>query len=177
MAGRHTSFSDLDITEVGAAGAAALAPMLRARSFAKVLVSPRLRARHTAELAGFGDRAEVEPDLVEWNYGEDEGRTTAEIQADRPGWNIWVDDPRGGETNDDVATRVDRVIARVGSADGDVLAFAHGHVLDVVVARWLGLAGRSGGLFRLDPTTVSVLGWHQGRRVLEQWNAPVHDSV
>lgn len=163
----------MDITGVGIEGATALRRKLGAQSFAEVLVSPRLRARHTADLAGFDDRAVVEPDLAEWNYGNDEGRTTAEITADRPDWNLWTDDPMGGETNEEVSARVDRVIDQVARIDGDVLAFAHGHVLDILAARWLGLDGRLGRLFKLDPTTISVLSWHHGLRVLECWNAPV----
>ena len=172
-AGRHTSVTDIDITGVGIEGATALRQKLGAQNFAVVLVSPRLRARHTADLAGFHDRAMVEPDLAEWNYGNDEGRTTAEITADRPDWNLWRDDPMGGETNGEVSARVDRVIDRVANIDGDVLAFAHGHVLDILAARWLGLDGRLGRLFKLDPTTISILSWHHGLRVLECWNAPV----
>ena len=172
-AGRHTSHTDLPLTTVGESAATAIGATLRARTFSLVLASPRLRARRTAELAGFGERAEIEPDLVEWDYGNDEGRTTPAIRIDRPGWTVWRDGPANGETIEQVSTRVDRVIARVAAASADVLAFAHGHVLDVLAARWVGLDGRNGGMFQLDPATLSILAWHHDDRVIAQWNSPV----
>lgn len=175
-AGKHTSFTDIDITIAGVAAATAIGPILRTHIFAEVIVSPRLRARHTAELAGFLERAEVEPDLAEWNYGDDEGRTTAEIRVERAGWTVWNEGPLNGETNEQVSARVDRVIGRVEGAMGDVLAFAHGHVLDVLAARWVGLDGRAGRLFKLDPATLSILAWHHEDRVIERWNAPLYDG-
>ncbi len=140
-----------------------------------MLVSPRLRARRTAELCGFGERAEIDADLAEWDYGDDEGRTTPEIRVERPGWTVWREGPLNGETAEQVSARVDRVIARVDAAEGDVLAFAHGHVLDVLAARWIGLDGRQGIVFNLDPTTLSILDWHHEDRVIDRWNAPLID--
>ena len=172
-AGRHTSRTDLPLTEQGEAAAVAAGAKLGELTVSAVFVSPRLRARRTAELCGFGDRSEIEPDLVEWDYGDDEGRTTSEIRVDRPGWTIWRDGPLNGETSAQVSARVDRVIQRVAGADGDVLAFAHGHVLDVLAARWVGLGGDQGAIFNLDPTTLSILSWHHDDRVIDRWNAPL----
>ena len=129
-----------------------------------------MRALDTARIAGFGDVVQVDDDLREWDYGEDEGRTTPEIREDRPGWTIWGDGPRGGETIDDVAARADRVIARVRDSSGDVLLFAHGHLLRILAARWLELPPVDGRLFALSTATVSVLGWEREQPVLLRWN-------
>jgi broad specificity phosphatase PhoE len=170
-AGRRTSRTDLPLTAEGEKMAAGVAARLSGFTFASVLVSPRLRARRTAELAGFGDRAETVEDLAEWDYGDDEGRTSAEIKSERPGWDMWRDGEPNGETENDVSARVDRVIERVLTSPGDVLAFAHGHLLNVMAARWAGLDGAYGKIFELDPATVSVLGWHHDYRVIERWNS------
>ncbi len=170
-AGRRTSRTDLPLTGEGERTALGLSEKLSDFTFAAVLVSPRLRARRTAELAGFADRAEIVEELAEWNYGDDEGRTSAEIKAERPGWDMWRDGEPNGETKDDVSARVDRVIERVLTSPGDVLAFAHGHLLNVMAARWAGLDGAYGKIFELDPATVSVLGWHHDYRVIERWNS------
>jgi probable phosphoglycerate mutase len=170
-AGRHTGRTDLALTEQGEAVARKLADRLSARTFAEVLTSPRQRARRTAELAGYGDRAVVVPDLAEWDYGTDEGRTTAEIRTERPDWTIWRDGPAGGERLSQVAARADRVIERCLAADGDVLVFAHGHLLDILAARWVGVHPELGRIFYLDPATVSRLGWHHQSRVIEEWNS------
>jgi broad specificity phosphatase PhoE len=143
---------------------------LEGEAFALVLSSPMSRALDTARLAGFGDRVEVTDDLREWDYGADEGRTTPQIRADRPGWTIWRDGAKDGETARDVAARVDRVIARVRAERGDTLAFAHGHVLRALSARWLGLPIRDGRLFELATGTISVLGWEREQSVIERWN-------
>src|SRR5512143_761180 len=129
--GRHTSTTDLLLTAKGREEARAIGPRLARHAFAEVWSSPRSRALETARLAGFGDRLEVVDDLREWDYGDDEGRTTAEIQEDRPGWSIWHDGPKGGETIEQVAERADRVVARARAATGDVLCFAHGHLLRI----------------------------------------------
>lgn len=171
--GRHTSRTDVPLLEVGERDARRLGALLRGHRFAEVLSSPLHRALDTCRLAGFGDRAELAEDLREWDYGEDEGRTTAEIRVDRPGWTIWTQGPRGGETIDEVGARADRVVARVRAASGDVLCFAHGHVLRIVAARWLGLPPRDGSLLALDPATISILGWEHETPVIERWNQPL----
>ena len=168
--GRHTGRTDLPLTTDGEAAAVSLQARLAGRTFTEVWCSPRQRARRTAELAGFGNRAEVVDDLAEWDYGDDEGRTTAEIQSERPGWQIWRDGPAGGERLSQVAARADRVIGRALAADGEVLIFAHGHLLDVLAARWVGVHPELGRIFYLDPATVSRLGWHHESRVIQEWN-------
>jgi len=168
--GQHTSRTDIPLTELGRRQATGVARKLDGHDFAFVLSSPKVRALETARLAGFGDRVETTGDLVEWDYGEDEGRTTPEIRTDRPGWTIWADGPRGGETADEVAARVDRVIARVREADGDVLVFAHGHVLRVLAARWIGESPSEGRFFELGTATLSVLGWERETPTIERWN-------
>ena len=139
LSGRHTGTTDIKLTDNGRRLAERLRPVLAKESFARVLVSPMQRARETCDLAGLGDRAIVEPDLMEWNYGEYEGITTEEIHHSRPGWQVFRDGCPGGETPEQIGARVDRVIARVRAASGDVALFAHGHVLRVLVARWIGL--------------------------------------
>jgi broad specificity phosphatase PhoE len=170
--GRHTSFTDVPLTRSGREDARRIGQILEGVPFALVLSSPRRRARDTARLAGFGDRVELADDLVEWNYGADEGRRTAEIRAERPGWTIWADDPRGGETSREVTRRVNRVIARVRATEGDTLAFAHGHILRALTARWLGLPVRDGRLFELGTATISILGWEREQPTIERWNQP-----
>jgi len=135
-----------------------------------VLSSPRSRALDTARLAGFGDRLEVSDDLREWDYGADEGRTTPEIRLERPGWTIWHAGPEAGETIDQVAERVDRVIGRARRASGDVIVFAHGHVLRILAARWIGEPPSEGRLFALSTATLSILGWEREQPVIERWN-------
>jgi broad specificity phosphatase PhoE len=168
--GRHTGRTDVPLTADGREQAQAVARRLVDRSFALVLSSPLSRALDTAKLAGYGEHVETTDDLLEWDYGADEGRTTAEIREDRPGWTVWRDGPRAGETADQVATRVDRVIERVRAAPGDALVFAHGHVLRVLAARWLGEPPTEGRLYALSTATVSVLGWERETAVIERWN-------
>src|SRR5207302_9212235 len=139
--------------------AAVLARMLRQRQFAAVLVSPMQRALETCRLAGFGETAEIRNDLVEWDYGKYEGRTTPEILDERPGWTLWGDGVPGGETVEDVGRRVDRVIAEVRSAPGDVALFAHGHVRSILAARWLAVAPEAGRLFAPAPARLRLLGY------------------
>jgi broad specificity phosphatase PhoE len=169
--GRHTGLTDLPLTEEGERQAAAVAPRLAGREFALVLVSPRQRARRTAELAGFGDRAEPDDDLREREYGDYEGRTTKDIRVERPGWDVWRDDIPNGETLEQLAARADRVIERALAADGDTLLFAHSHFLRELGARWIGLDPTGGGKLTLGTATLSTLGFERERRVLRAWNA------
>jgi len=168
--GRHTSRTDLPLTPAGRTAAGRIGDSLAGQAFALVLSSPKRRARETARLAGFGERVELTDDLLEWDYGADEGRTTPEIRAERPGWTIWNDGPKDGETARQVRARVDRVIARARAAEGDTLAFAHGHILRALTARWLGLQVRDGRLFELATATISVLGWEREQPTIERWN-------
>lgn len=168
LAGKHTSRTDLPLTARGEQRAADVGRLLGGRSFAPVLASPLRRALDTCRLAGYG--AEVEPNLREWDYGEYEGRTTAEIQAGNPGWTIWTAPPPGGETAADVGARADRVIARALAAGGDVALFGHGHMLRVLAARWLGLEPAGGQLLALSTGSVSVLGYERGTHVVQLWN-------
>jgi probable phosphoglycerate mutase len=167
--GRHTSRTDLDLTEAGVEAARSVAAKLRGTSFSRVLSSPLLRARRTAELAGYPS-AEVLDDLREWDYGADEGLTTAEIRESRPGWTVWGDGPAGGETGEQVGARADRVIERVRAVDGPVLAFSHGHFSRVLGARWLGLDVTEGAHLTLSTASVSVLGWEREVPALLHWN-------
>ena len=166
--GRHTGRTDVPLTPAGRDQATALRDRLAGHRFAAAWSSPRSRALETARLAGFG--VLVDPDLAEWDYGLDEGRTTAEIDRDRPGWRIWRDGVDGGETVDAVGDRADRVIERSAAIDGDVLVFGHGHLLRILTARWLGLAAVDGRLFALGTAALSVLGWEREQHVIEHWN-------
>ena len=168
--GRHTGRTDVPLTETGRDQARDLGRRLDGHPFELVLTSPLSRAADTASLAGFGDVVRQDPDLREWDYGALEGRLTAEIRADYPGWTIWRGPWPDGETIDAVATRADRVIGRARAARADVLVFAHGHLLRVLAARWLDLPPASGGLFALGTATVSVLGWEHDAAVIERWN-------
>ena len=168
--GRHTGRTDIPLTNLGRTQAAGLAARLAGRAFSLVLSSPLSRAFDTATLAGFGDRVETTDDLIEWDYGADEGRTTPEIRLERPGWTIWRDGPKDGETAEQVAARVDRVIARVRAGPGDALVFAHGHVLRVLAARWIGEPPAKGRIFALSTATLSILGWEREQAVVERWN-------
>lgn len=170
--GRHTGLTDVLLTEHGREQAEAVGAALRRREFALVLTSPLGRALETCRLAGFGDRAVQRDELMEWDYGAYEGRTTAEIRKERPGWTLWHDGVPEGETVDQVGARVDHVLDEVRSLDGDALLFAHGHVLRVLTARWLGLEPDAGGLFALDPATLSTLGWERETAVIQLWNEP-----
>lgn len=170
--GRHTGRTDIALTDVGREQARALGSRLQGRAFSMVRTSPLSRAAHTAELAGFGERAILDEDLQEWDYGALEGRKTPDIQVDYPDWSIWAGPWPDGETVEDVGARVDRVLARCLAPEetGDALLFAHGHLLRVLAARWLGLPPTSGGLFALSTATLSILGWDRGRPVIETWN-------
>jgi broad specificity phosphatase PhoE len=171
--GQHTSRTDIPLTAEGQREAEALRPVLGALRIGRVLTSPRQRAAETCRLAGFGGAAEVSDDLAEWYYGAYEGRTTAEIRADDPGWSLWRDGAPGGEGPSEVGGRADRVLEGVAREDQDVLVFGHGHLLRVLAARWLGLQPGAGCLFLLAPASVSVLGWEREQRVLRHWNRTV----
>ena len=172
LSGQHTSITDLALTAEGREEAGRLAPIVSRVSFTTVLTSPMQRARETCALLGLADRAIVDRDLMEWSYGEYEGLTTKEIQARRPGWSVFVDGCPGGESPSEVATRVDRVIARLRAMEGDVAVFAHGHLLRVLGARWIGLPPAAGGQFLLDTATISVLAYERGVPALRRWNVP-----
>jgi broad specificity phosphatase PhoE len=172
--GRHTSRTDLVLTDTGRRQALALRPRLAGRRFVRVLTSPRRRARQTCELVGFDDQAEVLEDLAEWDYGDDEGRTTAEIRQERPGWTVWRDGPKGGETAEEVGRRADRVIALVRQADGPVLAFSHGHFSRVLGARWIELDVADGARLRLSTASISVLGYERETPAVVRWNDIAH---
>ncbi len=172
--GRHTGRTDIPLTETGREQALALGRRLAGVTFGLVLTSPLSRAADTAQLAGFGKVAVVDPDLREWDYGAFEGRLTADIREDYPGWSIWTGPWPDGETVEQVGTRADRVLARIRAADGDVLVFSHGHSLRVLAARWLDLPPAEGGLFALATATVSILGWDRENPVIETWNEACH---
>ena len=161
------------MTERGREQARRIGAALRDRRFALVLSSPLSRALETCRLAGLGDRVEVTDDLLEWDYGEYEGLRTVDIRKTRPGWTLWADGVPGGETADSVARRVDRVIHRVRGTRGNVALFAHGHVLRVLTARWLGLPPGDGRLFAMDPAAVSMLGYEREAPVIRRWNIEV----
>jgi len=169
--GKHTGVSDIPLTEHGRQQSKLLRPELSTTNFQLVLTSPLRRARETCELAGLADRAEIDPDLMEWNYGDYEGLTSAQIHAHRPAWTIFNDGGGpGGETLEQVGVRVDRVIARVRALQGNAALFAHGHVLRALAARWLGLAPSAGAHFLLDTATLSVLSSQGGVAALQRWN-------
>ena len=172
--GRHTGTTDVPLSETGRRQAATLRERLAGQDFALVLTSPLSRARDTCELAGLGDRAQVEPELREFDYGEYEGLTTDQIRETRPAWSIWRDGAPGGETPDDVGERADRVIARALEAGGDVALFAHGHLLRVLAARWIELPALFGGNLALSTASVSELGYERERRALWLWNDTHH---
>lgn len=160
ISGQHTGRSDIPLTERGERVARQLEAGLREPAFAQVFTSPLQRASRTAELAGFGAVAVAEPDLMEWDYGPYDGRRTAEIRAERPGWRLFVDGCPGGETIDEVGARADRMIARIRASAGDALLFAHRDILRVLIARWVSLAPRDGRCFDLAPASVSLLSYH-----------------
>jgi broad specificity phosphatase PhoE len=168
--GKHTGRTDVELSDRGREQAKALGEALRGRRFALVLTSPLARALETCRIAGFGDVAQARDELMEWDYGEYEGRTTPEIREGQPGWTLWSDGVPGGETAAEVAARADRVIAELRPADGDAAVFAHGHVLRVLAARWLGLEPEAGRLFALDTATISTLGYERETAVVRSWN-------
>ena len=171
---RHTGTTDIPLTQNGQAAARLLMPALAEQKFDVVLVSPLRRARETCELAGLGALATIEADLREWNYGEYEGLTPAQIRVTAPGWQIFRDGCPGGESPAEVGARVDRLIAKLRTIGGQAALFAHGHLLRVLASRWLGLPVACGAHFLLRPASLSVLGYYHGLGAIEQWNASVH---
>jgi broad specificity phosphatase PhoE len=170
LSGQHTGGTDIPLTERGRAAAMWLARIFAKEPFAHVLCSPLQRARATCDLAGFGARAEIDRDLMEWDYGEYEGLTGRQIHELAPDWLLFRDGCPGGETAEQVGARVDRVIAKARAVDGLVALFAHGHVFRVLVARWLGLPAAAGCHFLLDTSTISVLGYYRGIPAVKRWN-------
>jgi probable phosphoglycerate mutase len=170
---RHTGRTDVPLNARGEGRARQLGDALRRETFARVFTSPLVRARRTCELAGFGDRAEVEPALVEWDYGRYEGRTTADIQRERPGWNLFRDGAPGGETIDQVTARADAFVAKARAADANVLAFSSGHTIRVIAARWLGLPPADARHFFTATASIGVLGYEhdRGEPVVLLWNS------
>ena len=171
--GRHTGATDLPLTDNGCRLAKRMRSVLAANTFELVLCSPLQRARQTCELAGLGDQAVIDPDLVEWNYGEYEGLTPEQIHEAAPGWLIFRDGCPGGEAPEQVGARVDRVIARSRAIGGDTVLFAHGHVLRVFAARWIGLAAIGGQHFLLNTGTLCVLGYYHRIPAVRIWNGPL----
>ncbi|MSO79427.1 MAG: histidine phosphatase family protein [Acidimicrobiia bacterium] len=168
--GRHTGRTDLPLTAQGRAEAEGLRDRMSALDLELVLTSPLMRARETADLAGVGDRAEVVDAMREWDYGEYEGVTTAEIRQTIPGWTVWAGPCPGGESAADVGARADAVLARVANVDGAVAVFSHGHYLRVLVARWLGLPPADGRLFALATAAISILSYEREQPVLRTLN-------
>jgi probable phosphoglycerate mutase len=175
-AGRHTGRTDVPLTEAGRQQARALRTILGGRRFALVLTSPLSRARETCELAGYGGACEPLDALREWDYGEYEGRTTAAIREERPGWTVWSGGVAGGETVEQVGARAAAVLARIERVEGDVALFSHAHLLRILAAVWLGLPPGDGRLLRLDTASVSRLGWERETRVILTWNEDWHTA-
>ncbi len=170
VSGQHTGTTDIPLTEEGRRQAEDLGARLQGWRFALVLTSPLSRAMETARLAGLGDAAEVTKDLREWDYGDYEGRRTVDIRAERPGWGLWLHGVPNGETVEEVGRRADLLVERARTAEGDVVMFAHGHLLRVLGARWVGLPPADGALLALTTASVSVLGWERETAVIERWN-------
>jgi probable phosphoglycerate mutase len=168
--GQHTGHTDIPLLPEGESQARATGELLADHEFALVLTSPLQRARRTCELVGLADQAQVEPNLIEWDYGDYEGITSAEIHQTVPGWTVWTGTVPGGESINDVAARADAVIKRALATDGDTIVFAHGHILRLLTARWCELDPVEGRRFVLDPATLCVLGWEHESRAVLQWN-------
>jgi broad specificity phosphatase PhoE len=173
LSGQHTGITDIPLTKNGRKVAKLLAPALAKEAFVLVRTSPLERARKTCELAGLGGRAEIDNDLMEWNYGEYEGLAPKQIYAKTPGWMLFSDGCPGGESPDQVGARVDRVIARVRAVEGHVALFAHGHIFRVFAARWLGLPATAGCHFLLDTATLNILSYYRNIPAVKRWNAPL----
>ena len=171
--GRHTGVTAMPLTDNGRLAARLLKPSLANVTFTLVLTSPLQRARETCELAGLGQFTHVEPDLIEWNYGEYEGLTTEQIRSTRPGWSVFRDGCPGGESSEQVGARADRVITKVHAAAGNVALFGHGHFTRVLAARWINLSANYGENFLLDTATLNVLGYYRESPAFMIWNAPL----
>ena len=176
LSGQHTGRTDLPLTEGGERNARALGARLRGLLFAKTFTSPLQRAVRTCELAGFGNGAELDPDLMEWDYGQYEGRRTAEILEERPDWQLFCDGCPGGETPAEIGARADRVVSRVRAVHGDALLFSSGHILRVLAARWLGLEAAGGRSFVLGTAALCILGYEHnlGEPAIRLWNDTHH---
>ena len=176
LSGQHTGLTDLPLTERGERNALRLAERLKGLTFSRVLSSPLQRAVRTCELAGFGGQAEVDRDLLEWNYGEYEGRRTEEIHAERPDWELFRDGCPNGESPQQVGARADRVVKRTREIQGNVLIFSSGHILRVLTARWLGLEPNAGKYFLLSTASLSALGYEHNfsQPVIQLWNDTHH---
>lgn len=176
LSGQHTGLTDIPLTERGELNARRLGPRLAGRHFAKVFTSPLQRARRTCELAGFGSVAEVDPDLVEWNYGNYEGRTSTEIHKTAPDWQLFRDGAPGGEQLTQIGARADRVVARLRAVGGDVLLFSSGHFLRVLAVRWLGLEVTAGRCFLLSTAALSILSYEHtlSNPAIQLWNDTRH---
>lgn len=177
LSGQHTGLTDLPLTERGERNARRLGERLQGMNFAKVFTSPLQRAARTCELSGFGAGVEIDRDLLEWNYGEYEGRRTAEILAERPGWQLFRDGCPGGESPDEVGARADRVVSRLRAIRGNVLVFSSGHFLRVLAARWLGLEPGAGRYFLLNTASVGTLAYEHdslSEPVIQLWNDTRH---
>jgi broad specificity phosphatase PhoE len=172
--GQHTGRTDLALTDEGRQRAEALGRRLAGRPFALVLSSPLIRALETCRLAGYGDQVQVTDDLREWDYGDYEGRRTADIRKERPGWLLWKDGVPNGETAEQVGARARRVIKRAAAADGDVALFAHGHILRVLGGCWIGLGPTGGQLLALGIAALCRLGYEHDYRVIQVWNQESH---
>jgi broad specificity phosphatase PhoE len=170
---RHTGRTDVPLTDRGRGEARQLREALAVHEYVAVYASPMQRALETAQLAGFGADLIVDDDLHEWDYGEYEGLTSEQIREKRPGWVLWRDGCVGGETIEQVARRADRVIERFRAAGGDVLAFAHGHILRILAARWIEMPASAGQRFVLSPASPSTLGYEHEWTALRAWNAPL----
>jgi broad specificity phosphatase PhoE len=173
ISGQHTGVTDIPLTDKGRSEAERLRPVVTKTKFAAVFTSPLQRARDTCALVGLGDQAVVDPDLIEWNYGDYEGVTSDVIHQTVPHWQIFHDGAPGGETPEQVGARVDRIIARIRTIEGNVAVFSHGHLLRVFVARWIGLPPRAGENFLLDTSTLCVLDQYRGAPAIQTWNGPL----
>lgn len=172
LSGQHTGTTDVPLTDNGRRVAEGLGERLGDREYAVVISSPLIRSLETARLAGYGDAVEIRRELREWDYGAYEGLSTPQIREKRPGWWLWSDGCPGGETAAQVGERADRVIADLREVDGNALVFAHGHILRVLAARWIGLEPGCGSRFGLETATFSSLGWERENAVIWKWNAP-----
>ncbi|TFD76131.1 histidine phosphatase family protein [Cryobacterium sp. Sr8] len=178
VTGQHTGRTNIPLTELGRRQADALGEMLDGQAFSLVLSSPLARAWETMERAGYAGQGVASDDILEWDYGVYEGRTTDDIRRDIPGWSIWTHPVEAGESVDEVAARADRTIEACLAADGPVAVFAHGHFLRIMAARWMGLPPTAGRNLSLGTATVSTLGWERENRVLRMWNDACHlDSM
>jgi broad specificity phosphatase PhoE len=176
LSGQHTSRTDIPLTDHGKARAKEIHDYLNGRPFSLVLTSPRQRAKETCRIAGYGDVAQTDDNLSEWDYGSYDGRTTADIRAERPGWSIWDDGVLDGETIEQVATRAQAIIERSLAAGGQVALFSHAHFLRILAAAWLGLDPRAGKLLALGTGSISRLGFERENRVILSWNRSFEDN-